>query len=163
MFKIADGRTSFWQWDLGQQLIVGDDVCCEVHFCNGTTDCALIGEVYEQNGQRVVNVPNILLQVANTLHVFAYVKGEGNRSTMHSANFLVLARTKPDDYVYTETEIWTAEKAVADALQVAKESGEFDGYTPQKGIDYYTDADKAEMVAAVLAALPTYNGEVESV
>ncbi len=32
-----------------------------------------------------------------------------------------------------------------------------DGYTPQKGVDYYTEADKAEMVAAVLAALP--NGD----
>lgn len=31
------------------------------------------------------------------------------------------------------------------------------GYTPQKGIDYYTDLDKAEMVAAVLTALP--NGD----
>ena len=31
------------------------------------------------------------------------------------------------------------------------------GYTPQKGLDYYTEADKAEMVAAVLAALP--NGD----
>jgi hypothetical protein len=38
-----------------------------------------------------------------------------------------------------------------------------DGYTPQKGVDYYTDADKAEMVSAVLAALPVYEGEVESV
>jgi len=28
------------------------------------------------------------------------------------------------------------------------------GYTPVKGVDYYTDADKAEMVDAVLAALP---------
>lgn len=28
------------------------------------------------------------------------------------------------------------------------------GYTPQKGVDYYTAADKAEMVNAVLAALP---------
>ena len=37
------------------------------------------------------------------------------------------------------------------------------GYTPQKGVDYYTDADKAEMVSAVLAALPVYEGEVESV
>lgn len=37
------------------------------------------------------------------------------------------------------------------------------GYTPQKGIDYFTEADKAEMVDAVLAALPTYNGEVEEV
>lgn len=28
------------------------------------------------------------------------------------------------------------------------------GSTPVKGVDYFTDADKAEMVTAVLAALP---------
>lgn len=28
------------------------------------------------------------------------------------------------------------------------------GNTPVKGVDYFTDADKAELVAAVLAALP---------
>jgi hypothetical protein len=28
------------------------------------------------------------------------------------------------------------------------------GYTPVKGIDYYTEADKAELVSAVIAALP---------
>ena len=33
-----------------------------------------------------------------------------------------------------------------------------DGKTPVKGTDYYTAADKAEMVNAVLAALPTWNG-----
>lgn len=33
-----------------------------------------------------------------------------------------------------------------------------DGYTPVKGKDYYTDADKAEMVQAVLAALPSAEG-----
>ena len=37
------------------------------------------------------------------------------------------------------------------------------GYTPQKGIDYFTDADKTEMVEAVIAALPKYSGEVTSV
>lgn len=37
-----------------------------------------------------------------------------------------------------------------------------DGYTPQRGVDYYTDADKTEMVAAVIAALPVYSGEVET-
>lgn len=37
------------------------------------------------------------------------------------------------------------------------------GKTPVKGVDYYTDADKADMVTAVLTALPTYNGEVVSV
>lgn len=39
----------------------------------------------------------------------------------------------------------------------------YDGYTPQKGIDYFTPADKTEMVAAVIAALPVYNGEVAEV
>ena len=36
-----------------------------------------------------------------------------------------------------------------------------DGKTPQKGVDYYTEQDKQEMVQAVIAALPVYNGEVE--
>ena len=33
-----------------------------------------------------------------------------------------------------------------------------DGYTPVKGTDYFTAADKAEMVHLVLSALPTWNG-----
>lgn len=37
------------------------------------------------------------------------------------------------------------------------------GATPVKGTDYYTEADKAEMVSAVLAALPVYDGSVVSV
>ena len=35
-----------------------------------------------------------------------------------------------------------------------------DGKTPVKGVDYFTDADKAEMVSAVIAQLPVYAGEV---
>lgn len=33
-----------------------------------------------------------------------------------------------------------------------------DGHTPVKGTDYYTEADKAEMVNLVMAALPTWEG-----
>ena len=35
-----------------------------------------------------------------------------------------------------------------------------DGKTPVNGTDYFTAADKAEMVSAVIAALPVYAGEV---
>ena len=35
-----------------------------------------------------------------------------------------------------------------------------DGKTPVKGTDYYTESDKTEMVNAVIAALPVYDGEV---
>ena len=34
------------------------------------------------------------------------------------------------------------------------------GRTPVKGVDYFTDAEKADLVAEVLAALPVYEGEV---
>jgi hypothetical protein len=57
-------------------------------------------------------------------------------------------------------------EAINSALAQAKESGEFDGApgadgkTPVKGTDYFTAADKTEMVNAVIAALPVYNGEV---
>ena len=30
-----------------------------------------------------------------------------------------------------------------------------DGYTPVKGVDYYTEADKQEIIAAVLASIPS--------
>lgn len=35
-----------------------------------------------------------------------------------------------------------------------------DGYTPVKGMDYWTEQDKTEIVNEVIAALPVYNGEV---
>ena len=33
-----------------------------------------------------------------------------------------------------------------------------DGKTPVRGVDYWTDADKQEMVGSVLAALPKWTG-----
>ena len=33
-----------------------------------------------------------------------------------------------------------------------------DGYTPQKNVDYFTEADKQELVNDVLSALPTWTG-----
>lgn len=35
-----------------------------------------------------------------------------------------------------------------------------DGYSPVKGVDYFTDTDKAAIVQDVLAALPYYDGTV---
>lgn len=52
------------------------------------------------------------------------------------------------------------QEAVNMALAQAKASGEFDGKTPEKGIDYFTNADKSELISAVIAALPVYSGEV---
>lgn len=37
------------------------------------------------------------------------------------------------------------------------------GRTPKNGVDYFTPADKQDMINSVIAALPVYGGEVESV
>ena len=51
--------------------------------------------------------------------------------------------------------------AINTALESAKNSGEFkgqDGYTPIKGIDYFTETDKGELLEAILQSLPTWEG-----
>ena len=58
IFKIFDGRTNFWQWDTGQKLIVLDDSITEVHFSNRDMNHSIQRNVYELNGQRVVNIPD---------------------------------------------------------------------------------------------------------
>lgn len=110
LLKINGPKRYFWQWDLDRQLIVGDEVCGEVHFCNGTDDCAPVCEVHQQDGQRLVDVPNILLQTAKPLTAYLYLKGSDGCLTRHQQTFQVVARTKPADYVYTETEVksWAA-------------------------------------------------------
>ena len=116
MFKIYDGRDSFYQWDLNRKLIVYDNTISEVHFSNRMSDNALVCEVYTDNGLTLVNVPNILLQQSYAVNVYAY-DGEFTR---HSISFEVKPRTKPTDYVYTETEVKNWEEIKADVEQLYK-------------------------------------------
>jgi uncharacterized membrane-anchored protein YjiN (DUF445 family) len=103
---IMYGRTRFWQWDAGQKLVIDDDTCGQVHFCNGTTEKALITKIYSlEDGTRVADVPNILLQVAKPITAYLYRVGEDSQETRVAYRFDVTPRTKPDDYVYTETEL----------------------------------------------------------
>lgn len=119
LLKINGPKSFFWQWDLNRQLIVGEDTCGEVHFCNGTTERALVCEIYQQDGQRLVNVPNVLLQAAKELTAYLYLKDGKGGLTRHQQTFQVVARSKPDDYVYTETEVktWSDLEARVKALE----------------------------------------------
>jgi hypothetical protein len=101
LFKIYDGRNHFYQWDLDRKLIVEDAEITQVHFCNRTDSCSLVVESYEQDGLTLVNVPNILLQQDWRINVYAYDKNY----TKFSKQFDVVRRSKPESYVYTETEV----------------------------------------------------------
>ena len=102
MFKILDGREYFYQWDLNQKLIVEDDSINEVHFSNRTDGCSLVVEVDEL---RQASVPNILLQDYWNIRVYAYCYSGESKYTKVEEKFEVKKRSKPEDYIYTETEI----------------------------------------------------------
>ena len=123
MFRIFDGRDFFYQWGLDRKLIVDDTSIVEVHFCNKTGDCSLVCETYLEGGLTVVDVPNILLQDDWRIFVYAY----DSSYTKFSAEFDVMRRTRPADYVYTETEVKTF-----DALEKRVESLEEKGIPQER-------------------------------
>ena len=72
--------------------------------------------------------------------------------TYRAYSFTVLYAPKPPDYVYTPEERTTFEALTArvdaaiDEIKRRADSGEF---TPVKGVDYFTDAEKNEMMESV--------------
>lgn len=103
---ISDGRSSFFQWDLNQTLIVNNaNNCDKVHFTNSSRDMALVAEIKtDENGIRYVNVPNSLLTVPLDIEAYLYSSGEQCQLTVCKYVFKVIERAKPENYVYTEDE-----------------------------------------------------------
>lgn len=95
IFKIYDGRTNFWQWDTKQKLIVLDETITEVHFSNRDMNHSIARSVYEHEGIRICNVPDILLQLPRNLVAYAYAEDH----TVKSVKFAVVKRPIPDGYV----------------------------------------------------------------
>ena len=135
MFKIYDGRDHFFQWDSNQKLIISDDSITEVHFSNRTTECALVVEVYEYNGYRVADVPNILLQDNWPIRVYAFCD---NSYTKVEKIYEVTKRSRPSDYVYTETEVKTWEVLEERINNAIKETGYYTPNVTAEGVLTWT-------------------------
>lgn len=162
MLTLNDGRKELYQYDTGRTATVTVE-CDIVHFSGLAHGTALAVKVKDG----VVEIPNDLLMLGTDIYAWAFVVDDNGGYTKKEQVLKVNKRPKPSDYVYTESEIITIETAVNDALEKAKESGEFDGEkgekgdkgkTPEKGVDYFTEADKNEIVADVLNSLPEWQG-----
>lgn len=101
IFKIYDGRTNFWQWDTKQKLIVLDDRITEVRFSNRNMEHSKRRPVYTDNdGIRICNVPDLLLQLPKNLIAYACVKNDdGSCSTIKAVKFAVYQQPIPTDYI----------------------------------------------------------------
>lgn len=105
MFELV-GSTELWQWDTGRQIdCAGLQAGTKVQFAYSDTQ-TLSTAVKTADGASVADVPNQLLLRPGALMVYAYVtEADGVSYTKYSARFNVQARPKPDDYVYTPTEL----------------------------------------------------------
>jgi hypothetical protein len=101
IFKIYDGRTSFWQWDTRQKLIVLDDRITEVRFSNRNMEHSKRRPVYtDNNGIRICNVPDLLLQLPKNLIAYACIRNDdGSCSTVKAVKFAVHRQPIPSDYI----------------------------------------------------------------
>lgn len=101
IFKIFDGRTNFWQWDTKQKLIVLDDRITEVRFSNRNMEHSKRRPVYtDNNGMRICNVPDLLLQLPKNLVAYACIKkDDGSCSTVKAVKFAVHRQPIPTDYI----------------------------------------------------------------
>ena len=100
MIKIVpDKEGRLTQWDLNRKVIVtGYEGVAEVNFASpGADHGAYVVELVDGQAE----IPNILLTMAGTINVYVYPADR----TVFATTLWVMGREKPDDDIYTETEV----------------------------------------------------------
>lgn len=131
-----------YQWDVNKYLTGINPAAQYVDYTIGNEVIRL-----ETEGTRC-RIPDEVLQTYGGKTCYErYPDG-----TYRAYSFTVLYAPKPPEYVYTPEERTTFEALTArvdaaiDEIKRRADSGEF---TPKKGVDYFTDAEKAEMMESV--------------
>ena len=131
-----------YQWDVNQYLIELQPTAEFVDYPVGNEVIRL-----ETDGTRC-RIPDEVLQTYGGKTCYErYPDG-----TYRAYSFTVLYAPKPPDYIYTPEERTTFEaltarvEAAIEEIKRRADSGEF---TPVKGVDYFTDAEKTELMEGV--------------
>lgn len=105
---LNNNRTELYQWDTDRQIeITPDDgiVVDEIHYATVMLRESLVVLPHVVDGTYVADIPNILLQSANTIHIYVVTHTANGERTIDDTTLGVIRRKKPSDYVYTETEV----------------------------------------------------------
>ena len=131
-----------YQWDVNQYLTGINPAAQYVDYTIGNDVIRL-----ETDGTRC-RIPDEVLQTYGGKTCYErYPDG-----TYRAYSFTVLYAPKPPDYVYTQEERTTFEALTArvdaaiDEIKRRADSGEF---KPKKGVDYFTEEDKTELMEGV--------------
>lgn len=131
-----------YQWDVNQYLTGINPAAQYVDYTIGNDAIRL-----ETDGTRC-RIPDEVLQIYGGKTCYErYPDG-----TYRAYSFTVLYAPKPPDYVYTPEERTTFEALTArvdSAIEEIKRRADSGEFTPKKGVDYFTDAEKSEMMESV--------------
>ena len=111
MFKLKKDFPQLYQWDSNVKLIVEDDRINQVQFSQRFSRTAACVKVEN----RECFIPNEFLQSYYDIFAYACIVDNDGQVCEFSEMFTVFARPKPDNYIYTPTEIITF-KRIEDEL-----------------------------------------------
>ena len=108
------------QWDLNRKVMISgipDETGFEVHFESKEDEHgAYVLPLVFKEGEMYAEIPNILLTYSGIIRIFIF---DGDR-VVYNWQCPVLGREKPDDYVYTETEVLRFEKLEDEIEKIRK-------------------------------------------
>ena len=113
-----------YQWDINRKIKVDESVQ-EVHFAIDESHALVTLPI-----DNIVSIPNVLLQSGNDITVHMVID---NQTTKH-AKLRVIKRAKPDDYVYTETEVFTYKALEERIKQLEDNDGSSGGSSSGSGV-----------------------------
>lgn len=125
MTKIILLDGPLYQWDTGRKVQVVPDAGAtihEVHVAHSGEDGAFVLQP-DENGCAVV--PSKSLQSPGMVVVYAVTVTADGRQTETSRSFFIAARSKPDDYIYTEEELQTYQ-ALEQRIETLEKGGASD-------------------------------------
>lgn len=92
--RLCDEKPQLYQWDTGVQLELCEcDTANEMHFVTAS------GLIKRDVVDGICDVPDVALQQAGLLVVYAYTRDEIEGSTRHEFRLRVFPRPKPADYI----------------------------------------------------------------
>lgn len=152
MISVIGGE--LYQYDTGRKVQITSKknyTISEVHFCNKDSESAFVCNVTcdESSTTAVATIPNILLQSNKDLVVYAVITTDDLSQTVERNVFRVYERKRPDNYVYTETEIF-AYKNLEDRIKKLEESSvDIDSEVIADIVKEYMDENPVKTVTKV--------------
>lgn len=104
---LDNGLDFLYQWDVNRYVILNDiEAGTALHFTNSDLDNAFVMASEEKDEKVVCDIPNQILTYNKDVLIFVY---DGDK-TIFSRKIHLIARAKPDDYIYEETELLNISK-----------------------------------------------------